>query len=127
MSTPSPWDHFTMEELTCHCGCGRMEMNDAFMQKLVAVRKELGFPLRVTSAFRCENSPYEKNKKKPGTHNLGRAVDITISYANAIKFLRVAFKHDLINGLGVYQPQGKHDVIRFIHVDDCDERIWHYL
>ena len=57
MSTQSPWQYFTMEELTCRCGCGRMEMDNDFMVSLVAIRREVGFALSVTSGFRCGNHP----------------------------------------------------------------------
>lgn len=112
--TASPWQYFTMEELTCKCGCGRMEMTDDYMRKLVAMRRTLGFPFPVSSAYRC---PEYNNKVSStgliGPHTTGQAADITLRGTRAFKFLQLAAEYGM-TGIGVNQKGDK----RFIHTDD---------
>lgn len=69
--------NFTRKELECPC-CQRCEMTDELLDKLQALRDRLGFPLIVTSGFRC----LEHNKKVGGSprsqHLKGNAVDIRV-------------------------------------------------
>lgn len=126
------YTYFTNKELACKCGvCGRGEadMSPSFMAKLEAIREECGFPLPVTSGFRCQ----AHNAKVSGTglhgpHTTGHAVDIRIDRAQAHKFLGTALRYGM-TGVGVSQ-KGR---ARFIHVDDLTESdgfprptIWSY-
>lgn len=126
MSTPSPWEHFSMEELTCQCGCGVMSMDNPFMQKLVKARKDCGFPFNVTSGYRCpeHNSKVSKTGKE-GPHTTGQAVDIKTKGDEAHKIIDAAYMAGILNplgdddergGLGVKQ-HGTHSN-RFLHLDD---------
>ena len=108
------WEYFTDEELTCKCGCGQMEMDDLFMTKVVAMRKALGFPFIVTSAYRC---PEHNNKVSKtglnGPHTTGRALDIAVRGEHALDVISAIRTHNL-TGLGVKQ----HGPDRFVHFDD---------
>lgn len=129
MKTPSGWEFFSLEELTCHCGCGRMEMKDEFMRKLVALRDDLGVPLRVTSGFRC--SAWNRNVSttgESGPHTTGRAVDIAIAGVEVYDLVRHALAREMMGiGLRQHGPWAS----RFIHLDDLHipggrPRIWTY-
>lgn len=123
--TASPWQYFTMEELTCRCGCGRMEMDHDFMPKVVILRRELGFPFPVTSGYRCPiHNSNVSSTGETGPHTTGRAIDIGVSYGKAKLLLETAIKSDMFTGLGVNQKGSG----RFIHLDDIPEReaIWTY-
>ena len=91
------YTNFTEKELACKCGvCGKgaADMSPSFMAKLEAIREACGFPLPVTSGFRCQ----AHNAKVSGTglhgpHTTGHAVDIRISREQAVVFLRTALNH----------------------------------
>ena len=116
MSTPSPWQYFSVEELSCRCGCGLMNMDNVFMTKVVALRRELGWPFIVSSASRCSAHNQKVSNTGPnGPHTTGHAIDIVCSHEKALGLVSSALQHG-ITGLGVSQ---KGDVVkRFIHLDD---------
>lgn len=118
--TDSPWEFFSLEELRCKCGeCKSTggEMNPDFMQKIVALRKTLGFPFIVASAYRCglHNAQVSGTGTK-GPHTTGKAMDISIRGEQAWLLLQAAYDHG-ISGVGVSQK----GLSRFIHLDDCDD------
>ena len=126
MTWTSPY--FTQDEMRCQCGCGAEGMHSGFMEKLTSLRADWGQPMVVTSAYRCKNHPIEKKKKKPGTHESGRAVDISIQGEDGYKLLCAALGHGF-SGIGIQQKGSG----RFIHLDDLtrDEgwprpTIWSY-
>lgn len=102
--------YFTAAELACRCGCGRADMDPGFMAWLDGVRRDCGFPLAVSSGFRCERH----NTRLGGgwAHPAGVAVDIRADRAAALTLIGVACRHN-VAGLGVAQ-QGEG---RFIHLD----------
>jgi len=125
------WEHFTVDELRCKCGCGKADMDPHFMNKLHAIRKTLDFPLPVSSGFRC--SDYNQRVSKTGAngpHTTGRAVDIAISGKEAFFLVQYAANFHM-QGIGVKQSGPNEQ--RFIHLDDLLEkdgfprpRIWSY-
>lgn len=121
--TDSPWQYFTMEELTCQCGCGKMKMDDGYMRALVSIRRELGFGLPVTSGYRCENHPIEAKKSKPGSHFTGKATDVGVYDEQAVRFVESALRHGM-TGFGVNQKGDFNK--RFIHTDQLRKRMWSY-
>ena len=48
MITPN----FSVNEMTCKCGCGRHEMDGEFMRMLQTLRDEMQGPLKVSSCIR---------------------------------------------------------------------------
>ncbi len=121
MSTPSPWPYFSIEELTCHCGCGQMKMNADFMEKMVKIRKFYNQPITVTSGYRCpEHDGEVGTSSTPGSgpHTLGRAMDINIYGNDLIELLEVIGKTDEITGIGLDQKHGMAPSARLLHVDD---------
>jgi len=111
------WDHFTYDELKCS-HCGEIDMDPRFMSKIEAIRLELGFPMIVSSAYRCP--AHNMNVSLTGAngpHTTGQAIDIRIYGYRAFELERVAYLLGM-TGLGRSQkgPQGR----RFIHLDDLD-------
>lgn len=115
--------NFSDRELKCSC-CGRVNttqrFND-FMAKVQELRDRYGRPLRVTSAYRCENHPIEAKKRKAGMHSIA-AIDLGVSRGEAYKVLKLAFEMGF-TGIGVNQ-KGKG---RFIHLDTREKpTVWSY-
>jgi len=114
----SQWQYFSQEELECpHCQKCPMDAN--FMARLVAVRRELGFPLNINSGYRCSVHNKNVGGKAASKHLLGRAVDIKLdmSEENQIRLLSSLIDHGL-HGIGVAKT--------FIHADDYSKRLWSY-
>jgi len=126
--TDSGYQYFNLSELSCtgeDCCGGQSSMDGEFMRYIVALRRELGFPFTVTSAYRCplHNSRVSKTGKT-GTHTKGKAMDIAVSYGQAALLLESAILSGNFKGIGLKQS-GKG---RFIHLDsrDGDLTIWTY-
>lgn len=126
---PSKTPSFTVAEMRCHCGCGKADMDHAFMLKLQAVRDVVG-PLVVSSGYRCpEHNAAVSSTGLNGPHTTGKAVDVRCYGTKAHEVLMQALFHTF-TGIGVAQkgPYGP----RFIHMDTLtpDEgprpNIWSY-
>jgi len=123
-----PWAPlFTDDELTCRCGCGRMEVDQDFMRKLLVFRERIGVVMPVTSGYRCpDHNEDESTTGRNGPHVRGQAVDILISHELAARLLRHAFNYGFI-GIGAIQHG---DVTgRNIHLDMTPRRyqtFWTY-
>mgnify|MGYP003330520592 CR=1 FL=1 len=106
------YKYFTKEELTCK-HCEEYSMSDEFMKKLDQLREDMGFPFKITSAYRCPEHPIEARKKAHGAHTTGRAVDIAVQGEKAYRLIEGAIELKF-KGIGIKQKgQG-----RFIHLDD---------
>lgn len=114
------WPNFTPEEFACKCGkCGAdsgLKMHQELMDKLQALRSEMGFPFVITSGFRCAAHPAEHVKTTPGTHNLGCAVDIAVQGEQALKIVSAAADYGF-TGIGLDQKGSG----RFVHLDDAPD------
>jgi zinc D-Ala-D-Ala carboxypeptidase len=124
--TPSRWTYFTVEELTCRCGCGQMLMDHEFMLKLVALRDLIGFPMPITSAYRCPaHNARVSSTGDDGPHTTGKAVDIAASYQNAQQIVTQALWMGFL-GVGIKQ----HGPVsgRMVHLDMVPgpKRLWTY-
>lgn len=108
--------YFQPAEYMCRCGCGRANVRPFFLERLDALRELCGFPIILSSGFRCP----EYNKAVGGGefsgHPEGLAADIQCSHDRAWSILnngmRVGFA-----GVGVKQHGPINE--RFIHFDDC--------
>lgn len=126
---PSKTPNFTPKEMRCKCGCGRSDMDHAFMLKLQAVRDVVG-PLSVSSGYRCpEYNQRVSSSGLDGPHTTGKAVDVRCSGEQAHEvLLQAMFRY--FTGIGVSQ-KGDHGS-RFIHLDTItpDEgprpNVWSY-
>ena len=105
--------HFSKAELACKCGCGMLPAQD-FMDKIEALRRSLGFPLKVTSAARCpDHNAKMSGTGRTGPHTTGRAIDLAVSHSQAYMLVSSAMSAGF-TGIGVQQKGGG----RFIHLDD---------
>jgi len=104
-------NYFSKDELKCK-HCGEYKFNEDFLGLLNSIRSDCGFPLPVSSGYRCPNHPIEASKKRAGAHTTGMAVDIVVSHERAHKLLQVALEHG-IPRIGVNQKGNE----RFIHLD----------
>lgn len=118
--------YFSFDELKCQ-HCGGLVFDEDFRRTLDDIRSACGFPLPVTSGYRCPDHPIEVVKDSPGAHCSGKAVDIQISGWKAHRLLEIALQHG-IKRIGIDQS-GPHSK-RFIHLDnDLDlpnPAIWSY-
>lgn len=115
--TEPDWDEFTSfnrQEMECR-HTGEAFMDSDFMYRLQALRDKFG-PMRITSAYRSASHPIEVNKKLPGAHNTGRAVDVAVSHDKAYALIRIATQMGF-TGIGVQQRGNG----RFIHLDDITD------
>lgn len=114
------WENFTREEFACTCGCGTNEIRDETIDVAQDIRTECGFPLPVTSGYRCPEHPAERNKKTAtGTHPEGTATDFGVSHKQAVEVHKALAKHPRVTGIGINQ-RGKVKK-RFIHYDIAEE------
>ena len=111
------YKYFKPSELICS-HTGEDGMQEDFMLKLDALREELGFPFKISSAYRSPKHPIESAKKTPGAHTEGRAVDIRVYGSNAIKLVEAGIKAGM-TGVGISQKGSIG--LRFIHLDDLEE------
>ena len=105
-------NYFAFTEMVCPC-CGRSDMNPAFMARLNLLRKACGFPLIVTSGFRCPDHNVKIGSKVNSAHVKGRAADIACTdshrrFVIVSEALKLGFTRIGIGG-------------NFIHVDDSEE------
>ena len=107
--------NFSAKELSCNCGECETRMDEGFMLSLELLRIACGFPLHLSSAYRC---PTYNNKVSStgldGPHTTGKAVDILVSAKKAFTVLEAALPLGF-TGIGVSQ-KGSHSK-RFIHLD----------
>lgn len=118
-------NYFSEDELRCQCGCDVYLFDEKILRILNGIRSDCGFPLPVSSGYRCLKHPLEHHKDHVGAHSTGKAVDIAVDRDKAHKLLQVAFAHN-VPRVGVNQ-RGKG---RFIHLDWCDDKlsptVWSY-
>ncbi|MDP2715526.1 D-Ala-D-Ala carboxypeptidase family metallohydrolase [Rheinheimera sp.] len=121
----SYYPNFTESEFACK-HTGECKMQPAFMERLQTLRIAYGKPMQISSGYRSPSHPIEAIKTKPGVHSSGRACDVVVRGADALKLIELAIKHGF-TGIGVNQKGAS----RFIHLDDltnADSRptIWSY-
>ncbi len=114
-TSTTPWPFFSRAELACSC-CGRMEMDQNFMERLSALRVAFGKPLRITSGYRCPtHNAQASSTGYVGPHVHGQAVDIALSGADVHEVLTLALQRGF-TGIGLKQS-GPHPG-RFLHLDN---------
>lgn len=125
--TPTKWGYFSVEELTCRCGCGKMLMDNDFMLWLVAVRDCFGMVMPVTSGYRCPaHNAAVSSTGDSGPHTTGKAVDVLIARGRATQLVRLALEMG-VRGIGVKQHGP--DAGRIIHLDMLprpEQILWTY-
>lgn len=106
--------HFTIEELSCHCGCGGIPKPE-FVEWLERLREEVGFALQLSSCYRC---PAHNRKVSltgaNGPHTTGLAADILVSNA---KYIALFLAGARLGATGFGSSQKGKIVDRFLHLD----------
>ena len=108
------WPNFSFAEMACQ-ETGECNMDMQFMGLLQSLRNEVGRPMKITSGYRSPRHSIEAAKEAPGTHAMGRAVDIACAGEEAMDILEGALWLGF-TGVGVAQ-KGKN---RFLHLDNLD-------
>ena len=116
--------YFKIEDFACK-HCGRNGIKEEFIHRLDDLRHRCGFPLIVSSGYRCpEHNAAVSTTGLTGPHTTGLAADFAVDRSNARTVIAVASQM-MFSGLGVNQKgEG-----RFIHVDDVDRptaTVWSY-
>jgi uncharacterized protein YcbK (DUF882 family) len=101
-------------------------MDSAFIDALDILRARVGFPLVVSSGYRCPTHNQRVSSTGPdGPHTTGKAVDIAVDRQRAWHVLREAARMGF-TGIGIKQTGGG----RFIHLDMLDGQnrpmLWGY-
>lgn len=132
---PVDWEiieHFKPSEFACkcgHCDSDGNEMNVDFIEKLDQLRARHGFPVVITSGYRCPayNDSISTTGRE-GPHTTGHAADVGISGERAFNLVMHSSLGGWMTGIGINQ-RGDY-VKRFIHLDDLNTdkrpRIWTY-
>jgi len=108
--------YFSLSELQCKCGkCGgEVYFDDEFLDILNNIRADCGFPLPVSSGYRCFKHPIEAAKPAPGAHAQGRAVDLLVYGDKALRLFDAARRCG-IKRIGVHQKGPTSG--RYVHLD----------
>lgn len=119
---------FRAQEFRCR-HTGELHMEPAFLDRLQRLRTAYARPMVITSGYRHPTHPIEAAKAGgPGPHSTGRACDIAVSGADALRLVALAVDFGF-TGVGVAQK----GTARFIHLDDLERNaqrprptIWSY-
>lgn len=124
------WSNFTEDEMRCS-HCGELKINEPFMDRLQALRKDFAHAMIITSGYRCPEYNAEISKTGlTGPHTTSRAIDVSVWGERCFLLLGAAIRHGF-TGIGEKQhgPYKK----RFMHLDDLyqtDKRprpwVWTY-
>ena len=119
------WEVFSEDVLRCK-GTGEINMDEGFMKRLIALRKELDQHMHIISGYRhmAYNDVIGGNRDSP--HLKGKAVDVACHGKKAYNIIRLAIEHGFM-GLGIKQHGSKED--RFVHLDMdsyTSPTIWSY-
>jgi zinc D-Ala-D-Ala carboxypeptidase len=122
-------NYFKLAEFECHCGCGRVEMDPAFLDKLDALRAHHGQPLTVSSGYRCPSYNAKVSTTGPtGPHTTGKAADLLVDRGEAYRVLGIALDMGF-TGIGIQQKGHT----RYLHLDTVPDApgqprptIWSY-
>jgi len=105
--------YFNPAEFQCH-HCGANKMDAVFLTELDELRARCGFPLAVTSGYRCPtHNQAVSTTGLNGPHTTGRAVDFAVRGPQALEVIRHAQLMGF-TGIGVQQK----GATRFIHLDN---------
>ncbi len=106
--------NFSRSELECPCGCGACYMEPEFMNKLQALRDELGSAITVTSGYRCVDHNREVDGAAHSQHLYGKAADLAHPWMDLLADLAKKYFTNVVKGPG------------FVHVDIGPKRFWTY-
>lgn len=106
------WPNFSPQELACK-GTGRLSIDFEALDKLQALRTQLGRPLIITSAYRSPEHNENVGGARNSFHMLGKAFDVRMENHDPVLFVAAA-RSIGFTGIGLYPRSG------FIHIDNRD-------
>lgn len=116
--------YFTHDEFQCK-HCGENKIKDYLIRELDTLRERCGFPLVVSSGYRCPVHNQAVSTTGPmGPHTTGLAADLAVDRGKAVIVLDEALKLSF-RGFGLNQKGES----RFIHLDMINRpfrTIWTY-
>lgn len=94
--------HFRLNEFFCPCGiCQNQIIDPALLEKLEELRGRIGFPLSVTSGFRCKRHNDSLPGAKPNSRHLyGQAADVLCLDVGTVEIAQIAYSIGF-RGIGV--------------------------
>ena len=104
-------------------GSDPSKMNAEFMVKLVELRRAVGKPLPINSAWRSVQKNTKAGGAKNSPHLYGKAVDLRVHGDTAFRVVTMAEKFGF-TGIGVRQKGPV--ASRFLHLDDMEFSDTHY-
>lgn len=110
------WENFSPAEIACR-GTGKLLVTEAALDRLQALRDQLGKPLIVRSAYRSPEHNRAVGGAKRSKHMEGTAFDIAMSNHDPAAFEAAAREAGFL-GFGFY-PRSD-----FIHIDLGPKREW---
>lgn len=110
------WPDFSPEEIACR-GDGNIQINEAALDLLQALRDRLGAPLIVHSAYRSPDYNRQVGGAKRSMHLQGAAFDISMTNHDPVDF-EAAARAVGFTGFGFYPRQN------FMHIDIGRARQW---
>ena len=112
------WPHFVPSEFVCHCGCGTLLIDSEHLDKLERLRCKCGFPLKVTSGYRCpKHNVLVAHTGDAGPHTTGKATDFGVEREQSYLLVAFALQCDPLfrmPGVGIGQREG---TARLVHLD----------
>lgn len=112
------WPNFRHSEMRC-TETNHNKMDAEFMDKLQELRKVIGHPLYLSSAYRdpTHSVEYDKANAGSGPHPSGKAVDINCFGKQALIVVREALA---LGFTGVGLKQSGSAPHRFVHLDTME-------
>ena len=114
--------NFTTEELAC-THCGENKCQDEMVSLLQKLRDDVGFPIKISSGYRCPTHNANVGGHPNSSHMEGLAIDISCSGEKALKIVEAGIRLGFV-GVGISQRKGK-----FVHLDlkkTPTKRFWSY-
>lgn len=110
------WPDFSPAEIACR-GTGRLLVNAPALDRLQELRRALGRPMIVNSAYRSPEHNARVGGAKKSQHLTGAAFDISMANHDPEGFIAAA-REAGFTGIGTY-PRSN-----FIHIDIGPARVW---
>jgi uncharacterized protein YcbK (DUF882 family) len=107
--------YFDESEFACEC-CGQVNISPILLEKLDELRHDYGYPIYVSSGYRCPAHNEEIKGEPNSTHMRGLAADIYVD-GDYEEFYRRVRGANSFDGVGYYPIQ------EFVHVDVRNESL----
>lgn len=116
---------FKASEFECSCGCTGNMIDPELLFILETIRLDVGFPMTITSGYRCRPHNIAVGGHKKSAHCTGQAVDISCRHKSAAKIISKALELG-VTGIGISQKGNWGS--RFVHLDISHDKfkMWSY-